>query len=85
MIEYSMFFRQLRYEFRYLEIYYSSTDDKASYILDESGPSLRFVGDFPSRARRLPRIRWLSNEFALFECSLNGRNFTVKVCGKGMQ
>ena len=41
------------------------------------------LADFPSRARRLPRIRWLSNEFALFKCSLNGRNITG--CKEGMQ
>ncbi|CAB4028569.1 Hypothetical predicted protein [Paramuricea clavata] len=54
-----------------------------SWTVDESGPRLRFVGDLPSRARRLPRIRWISNEFAFFECSLNGRNYTS--CGRGMQ
>ena len=30
-----------------------------------------------------PRIRWVSNEYALFECSLNGGKFTR--CGSGLQ
>lgn len=52
-------------------------------VLDESGPRLRFIGEIPLRARRLPRIRWLSNEYAIFECSLNGRQYSN--CGNGLQ
>ncbi|XP_028410633.1 uncharacterized protein LOC114533322 [Dendronephthya gigantea] len=54
-----------------------------SWVVDESGPRLRFVGEYPTRSRRLPRIRWTSNEYAYFECSLNDADYTR--CGSGMR
>ena len=41
------------------------------------------MGKYPTRSRILPRIRWTSNEYAYFECSLNGAEYSR--CGNGLQ
>ena len=55
--------------------------DIISYFSDDSAPEVRFIGILPQRARIIPPFRWVSNEAATFECSLDGQAY--RICGEG--